>query len=1591
MKRRLLVLWMLLALLLSGSLTLFSQTSSLWGPLRLGGVQAAPLGAPVISEMRVTNVRDITFTVSWITNEASNGVVHYGTTAALGSTANDSRGAGHVGNTHYVVLTGLAPDTLYYFDIQSGTTVQNNGGSHFTQTTGPTLTPPVSDAIYGPVWMAGGSVQAVGSIVYITLQDNNGAGSGGQAAPLSALVDGTGYWYTNLGSVRVAGLGGYFSYSPSGDMVQLYAQGGPAGTNSQTVDTSNDSPAPAMTLVGPTPTPTATDVLPTDTPTPTVTPTPTATATGGTPSTGPQVIRPGLYLAGDSANLDKEPYGLVGGMRTFYWKQLEPTKGAYRWDLVDDWIAAEAAKGKAAAITFSTYNGRLAGGSAVPDWVHLEAPNAMVDVGGGWLIPRYWHSDYLVRYGNFISAFAARYKNDPRIEWVGIGVGIYGETKPCDTRADINDRPALEDAGLTSGVWVSAVNSITNLYINAFEGGGLRNRLLLQAAPFALAQWERKEFRTYAAERGVGISLNGLFADWNNAFRPSLDGFYDQVVHYSDTVPIGMESYNYMLPTTTDVYWAMLNALDKGVDYMRLSRDVFQVQLSDNQWGDPKWDNLAVLNWAKQYMGADWSRTPGVWAAMREHRFPYYDPASGAYYPQWGNYAFYLYQRDEIPGGQTVPEIGQANSCIDVNGNRGVTCVSPTYKALLGNSKESWVVRRTDQANNNRYMWFDVDNRYIWSGTTQVTVTVTYFDLNSDRWELYYSSTSGPKAATPLGAAVPYVQKADTRTWKTATFVLNDANFNNSLAGNAASYPADFRIDCRADGNEWIHFVHVSRPGGDLPIVTPTPTATGATPTPTRPAGSGTLTFRNGLDGYSGTVDTYLAEYAPDTTYYHLPYMVSRSTGSWRPLVRFDLTALPPDSVVDSATLVLNTNAVQDPADRSMTIDLFAVRRNWVHTQATWNKATSTTPWYTAGCGSSADRDLVAFASKLIDRPDSAYSIDVTSAVQSWISNPSSNYGFLVVARGMTVSYQFISADSGEADKRPTLIITYRLPTPPATATNTATPTDTATATATATGTPTATPTVGAVRGVVYYDMNENMRRDPDEPPLPGAVVVLRTQSHVEVGRVTTGGDGAFLFGNLTPATYILEETNPPGFDKSTTPDIVSIPVLAGHVHTWNFGDASSSGTPTPTRTPTLTRTPTPTLSPTPTATWTPTKTPTGPPPPTATWTATPTITLTPSLTPTSSPTPKLDVSQALAISCGGVYTGDTTDGPRVVSQYSCRGWDESGPEAVHVLTLTVAQPLTVSLYYDDAVRDLDVFVLGAPDPEACLAAGDTYAILNPAPAGTYWVVVDGYGGSSGPFTLEVACPLEPGQTPTVTPTPTATATSPSGSGTLFLPLMLKAQPVPPPPTATPTKSPSPTVTREVLRKVLQNGLDGYSGVADAYIHEWYPSIPFGDNDRLVARSYDHASILLRFDLSGIPTNAQLASADLQLFALDRTNLGAMHINAYPMSRTWSEATTTWLLSATGSAWTAPGARASGFDYADALGDRVHVDSTGQWFRWNVRDMTQAWVANPASNYGLILKGIPGDGEAQVEYGFRAAEGSNATQRPKLIVRYWLP
>jgi hypothetical protein len=118
--------------------------------------QVAIAAGPAISNVSVTDITDTTATITWVTNTTSNSQVNYGTTTALGTIVFDNSTV----NNHLLLLQGLTPGTIYYFEVQStdvsGTSTDNNGGAYYSFTTTPpttysiTLTP--ACGVCGDLW-----------------------------------------------------------------------------------------------------------------------------------------------------------------------------------------------------------------------------------------------------------------------------------------------------------------------------------------------------------------------------------------------------------------------------------------------------------------------------------------------------------------------------------------------------------------------------------------------------------------------------------------------------------------------------------------------------------------------------------------------------------------------------------------------------------------------------------------------------------------------------------------------------------------------------------------------------------------------------------------------------------------------------------------------------------------------------------------------------------------------------------------------------------------------------------------------------------------------------------------------------------------------------------------------------------------------------------------------------------------------------------------------------------------------------------------------------------------------------------------------
>lgn len=216
---------------------------------------------------------------------------------------------------------------------------------------------------------------------------------------------------------------------------------------------------------------------------------------------------------------------------------------------------------------------------------------------------------------------------------------------------------------------------------------------------------------------------------------------------------------------------------------------------------------------------------------------------------------------------------------------------------------------------------------------------------------------------------------------------------------------------------------------------------------------------------YTGTDDTYINQWNPTLNGGTEVRVVVGQTGAWRSLLYFDLTpgGIPAGATVITAELALycyDRNMV-----RSMDIEVYQVKRPWTELGATWEKATATDLWGSAGCNDPiTDRFPTPAFTTTVSNYREWHRFDVTSIVQNWVSDPASNKGFLLIGPTHAVIYYYASSQYPSPDVRPQLIVSWTsAPTPTPTPTQTTTPVATPTHTATPTPTPTVTPAIPPV------------------------------------------------------------------------------------------------------------------------------------------------------------------------------------------------------------------------------------------------------------------------------------------------------------------------------------------------------------------------------------------------------------------------------------------------------------------------------------------------------------------------------------------------
>jgi glucose/arabinose dehydrogenase len=155
---------------------------------------------------------------------------------------------------------------------------------------------------------------------------------------------------------------------------------------------------------------------------------------------------------------------------------------------------------------------------------------------------------------------------------------------------------------------------------------------------------------------------------------------------------------------------------------------------------------------------------------------------------------------------------------------------------------------------------------------------------------------------------------------------------------------------------------------------------------------------------------------------------------------------------------------------------------------------------------------------------------------------------------------------------------------------------------------------------------------------------------------------------------------------------------------------------------------------------------------------------------------------------------------------------------------------------------------------------------------------------------------------------------------------------------------------------------------------------------------------LLQYDLSSLPTNAQISSSSTTLY-MNQSIAGAFNFGLHRLNTPWGESSSnagepggagtnaapgdaTWNFSFFNTtSWTAGG----NFQTSASATTSVNGFGTYSWSSAQLLADVQSWVSTPSSNHGWLLKG---DESTTTAKRFSSRENTNAAQRPTLTVSY---
>jgi len=490
------------------------------------------------------------------------------------------------------------------------------------------------------------------------------------------------------------------------------------------------------------------------------------------------------------------------------WADLEPVRGEYNWDLVEQRLDQAAAGGY--RLCPQLRNLVCGGGnedrnvvipSSVPEWVFEEfelTEDDIMSLGGDWnirVIPA-WRTDIREAFHDFVRAFGER--GYPAREELG-AMYIHGVSPSRGEEFWLEpEQTALleRDGGFSAIVMQEWIESRLDAHAEAF---GANTHKLAWVGKLTIWKYSGQDYEDaawnvvqHAWDLGIGNRSSIVEKYHISLVEPALGQSLDDdgYLHTDESIPplrdglyFGDENEEY----GDDWAWRYGDAADDWQRYRFAMLRTLQMQMRV-LWTRAQAEDIdpELSTYARYSLGKTVTSTADAWAYLKESAVrSSLTPARAV-----KNFERWLQQRD-VPGGMTVP-VARFDRAFNAGG------ISDNRDGAF----YDFTARRTDADSDQPFMYFDLDDRFTTSGDIDIKVEI--IDDTTATWRLEYVGAGGNLVSTES-----YTGAGDGEV-RTVTFTLDDARFAGEL-----DHGMDFRIVCNGPQDvtvRWVRVVRQSRP-----------------------------------------------------------------------------------------------------------------------------------------------------------------------------------------------------------------------------------------------------------------------------------------------------------------------------------------------------------------------------------------------------------------------------------------------------------------------------------------------------------------------------------------------------------------------------------------------------------------------------------------------------------------------------------------------------------------------------------------------------------------------------------------------------------